>query len=330
VPWHDHLAPHRKIPSTIRLPHSPHHTAEGIGLIGPGRRTLPHSSVSHPSSIDPASSHIPVGSDESWRLTERPSCDETRRRLGKPNTPKHAVEFSGVFPASHSFVRRQTHHSRGRPSDLVASGTTHPGTRPSLSCLHLSHVSGSRRVLLAVSATPDLLFAVVPFWEARSRVCLCFFTPPPTNQTSQQQQYPPFSSPPLPRALDRALLSCETKSIFFGASPSAPFPGWSKSFTPFRMSPRSLRIFSIDQFLARARGHTTRPSWNAVPTQSPSWTQTSSRSLTSRMTPMATHQSWYVCSDPAPLCAVAFFLFLFSSRALTLTILLLLRVGAWR
>ena len=208
----------------------------------------------------------------------------------------------------------------------------HPGTgSPCQSLPCLSTVSGSRRVALqAVSATPDLLFAVCLFGK-RAAESVYVFLPPPTNQTSQQQQYTPFSSPPPPRALDRALLPCETKSIFLGASPSALFPGWSKSFTPFRMSPRSLRILSIDQFLARARGHTTRPSWNAVPTQSPSWTQTSSRSLTSRTTPMGTRQSWYVCSDPAPQCAVAFSFFLFSSRALTLIIILfLLRVGAWR
>lgn len=127
---------------------------------------------------------------------------------------------------------------------------------------------------------------------------------PPHQPIVQQQQHPPFSCLPLPaRLIVRFLLAREQVNLF-GASPSALFPGWSKSFTPFFMSPRSLRIFStsIDQFLARARGHTTRPSWNAVPTlKSPSWTQTSSLSLTSRMNPMATRQcqSWYVCSDPA-------------------------------
>lgn len=174
-------------------------------------------------------SPVHAGSGESWRLNvDRLGMDETRHRLGKPSkrTPEHIPP-----PAIRSSANGPVALQKRVSCRLRHSGARHQSGQ---SCLSTPHVSSSRRVLLAVpvSATPDLLFVVCLFWEARSRVCLCFFTPPLTK-SSNKQQHPPFFCLPLPpRALDRALPPCENKSIFLGrvrplpslagASPSPP------------------------------------------------------------------------------------------------------------
>lgn len=174
---------------------------------------------------------VHAGSGESWRLNVDRLVDETRHRLGKPS--KHNPRAPKAYPpASHSFVGKRT--SRVAEKSVLSPQAFRHQAPSGQSCLSTPHVSSSRRVLLAVpvSATPDLLFVVCLFWEARSRVCLCFFYPP-TNQIVQQTTSPSFFFVfPSPRALDRALPPCENKSIFLGrvrplpslagASPSPP------------------------------------------------------------------------------------------------------------
>lgn len=161
--------------------------------------------------------------------------DETRRRLGKPNTPPTRSSANAPLAWKPQALRHQ-----------APSGQ-------SLSCLSTPHVSGSRRVLLpvAVSATPDLLFAVCLFLgSAQPSLFMFFYPPPPTNQIVQQTTTPSFSLSSPPRALDRALPPCENKSIFLGrvrplpslagASPSPP-----SSCPPDRFEFSRLRLINF-------------------------------------------------------------------------------------
>lgn len=161
---------------------------------------------------------VHAGSGESWRLNvDRLGMDETRHRLGKPS--KHNPRAPKAYPpASHSFVGKRT--SRVAEKSVLSPQAFRHQAPSGQSCLSTPHVSSSRRVLLAVpvSATPDLLFVVCLFWEARSRVCLCFFYPP-TNQIVQQTTSPSFflSSPPPARLIVRFLLA-RTSQSFWGES----------------------------------------------------------------------------------------------------------------
>lgn len=156
-------------------------------------------------------SPVHAGSGESWRLNvDRLGMDETRHRLGKPS--KHnprAIRSSANGPvALQKRVSCRLRHS-GTRHQVVSHASPPP----------MSQVRVASLLAVPVSATPDLLFVVCLFWEARSRVCLCFFTPPPTK-SSNKQQHPPFfflSSPPPARLIVRFLLA-RTSQSFWGES----------------------------------------------------------------------------------------------------------------
>lgn len=168
--------------------------------------------------------------------------DETRRRLGKPNTPP--TRSSANAPLA------------WKPQALRHSGTQTPGTRHRVaSPCHASPppMSQVRVASCCQWQCRQLQTCFLPcafFWEARSRVCLCFSTPPPTNQIVQQTTTPSFFLSSPPRALDRALPPCESKSIFLGrvrplpslagASPSPP-----SSCPPHRFEFSRLRLINF-------------------------------------------------------------------------------------
>lgn len=160
--------------------------------------------------------------------------DETRRRLGQPNTPTTRSSANAPLAWKPQALRHQ-----------APSGQ-------SLSCLS-TPMSQVRVASCCQWQCRQLQTCFLPcgfFWEARSRVCLCFSAPPLPHQPNRPTITPSFFLSSPPRALDRALPPCENKSIFVGrvrplpslagASPSPP-----SSCPPDRFEFSRLRLINF-------------------------------------------------------------------------------------